>query len=54
MGEFAALEAKVEAIEIPRYRVVVMRWRMAGGGRASVVFRLHFILYAENERDGRR
>lgn len=38
MGEFAALEVKVEAIEIPPpvmvvmvVRVVVMRWRMAGG-----------------------
>lgn len=41
MGEFAALEVKVEAIEIPPpvmvvmvVMVVVMRWRMARGGRA--------------------
>lgn len=41
MGEFAALEVKVEAIEIPPpvivvmvMMVVVMRWRMARGGRA--------------------
>lgn len=56
MGEFAALEVKVEAIEIPPpvmvVMVVVMRWRMAGGGGgSSVVFRLHFILYTGNERE---
>lgn len=32
MGKFAALEVKVEAIEIPpSVMVVVMRWRMARG-----------------------
>lgn len=61
MGEFAALEVKVEAIwwqdrdtapPMMVVMVVVMRWRMAG--RQSVVFRLHFILYTGNERNGRR
>lgn len=54
MVEFAALEVTAKAIwwqdrDTPVLMVavlVVVRWRMARG--QSVVFRLHFILYAGN------
>lgn len=60
MGEFAALEVKVEAIWWQDRDTATGDGSgdavENGGGRKggqSVVFRLHFILYVGNERNGR-
>lgn len=57
MGEFAALEVKVETIWW-RDRDTAIGDGGGGDGSGvgegqSVVFRLHFILYVEDERDDR-
>lgn len=56
MGEFAALEVKVEAIEIPPpvmvvmvVMVVVMQWRMARGGVERGISASFHPLYWERE-----
>lgn len=56
MGEFAALEVKVETIWWRDRDTAIGDGGGDGSGEGegqSVVFRLHFILYVEDERDDR-